>query len=85
MKNKYIRLKAMLLAGPIALTSPSLTACSNKDSETNSNQEIIVQDSTMHFGVGEHIISVPISPKMILDSIMYNMIIIQVMNQLEYL
>lgn len=45
MKNKYIRLKAMLLAGTIALTSPSLTACSNKDSETNSNQEIIVQDS----------------------------------------
>lgn len=63
MKNKYIRLKAILLAGTIALTSPSLTACSNKDSETNSNQEIIAQDSTMHFGVGEHIISVPISPK----------------------
>lgn len=63
MKNKYIRLKAMLLAGTIALTTPSLTSCSNNDSETNSKQEITAEELTMHFGIGEHIISVPILPK----------------------
>ena len=63
MKDKYIRLKAMLLSGSIALTSTSLAGCSNKDNSTGSNQEIVSEVTTTHFGIGEHIISVPISPK----------------------
>ena len=62
MKDKYIRLKAMLLAGAIALTSASLAGCNNKNNSTGSNQEIVSEVTTTYFGIGEHIISVPISP-----------------------
>lgn len=71
MKDKYIRLKAILLAGTIALTSSSLTGCSNKDSENTLNQAIVVQDTTVHFGVGEHIISVPINEDNRFNNVQY--------------
>lgn len=65
MKNKYTRLKALLLAGTILLTSSSLAGCSkknskDKDSNTKEDSAIIVQDSTKYFDIGEHIISIPI-------------------------
>lgn len=63
MKDKYIKLKAILLAGTIALTSAGLSGCSTKD---NDRGELITietynnysGDRKKLFGVGEHIISV---------------------------
>lgn len=63
MKDKYIKLKAMLLAGTIALTSAGLSGCSSKNNN-NEDESIIIEDrgiETKLFGVGEHIISVPVS------------------------
>ena len=61
MKEKYIRLKAMLLTGVIAITCSALTGCGDEiDTHTDSKQAIVVQEVTKRFGVGEHIISVPI-------------------------
>lgn len=57
MKYKYKRLKAMLLAGTITVASSNLTGCGNQ----NSGAVAITQNTTIHFDVGEHIISVPIS------------------------
>lgn len=64
MKNKYIRLKAMILAGTIALSSASLTSCSPK--RYNSGNELITIENSQDFekkvfNIGEHIISVPIN------------------------
>lgn len=58
MKNKLIRLKSLILAGSIFLTSSSLVGCSssnNKDNETS-----IIQTETTIYDIGEHILSVPI-------------------------
>lgn len=57
MKYKYKRLKAMLLAGTITVASSSLTGCGNQ----SSGAVAITQNTTVHFDVGQHIISVPIS------------------------
>lgn len=63
MKDNRKKLKAILLAGSITLAGSSLTGCGNKNSGADSNQVITVQYTTVHFGIGEHIISVPISPE----------------------
>ena len=63
MKDKYIRLRAMLLASTIALSSTSLVGCSNKNNGIGLNQELVSEAVTTHFGMGKHIISVPISEK----------------------
>ena len=57
MKNKYIRLKALLLAGTMFLSSSILTSCK----EDTSNQTVISEEITTNFDIGEHIISIPIS------------------------
>ena len=61
MKNKYLRLKALLLAGTIAVTSAGLSGCSSDKYE---GMELRTSSSQTYdkkvFGVGEHIISVPI-------------------------
>lgn len=54
MKHKYIRLKTMLLACSLALT----TGCSA--SSTNEETRQVLARETTHFEKGEHIISVPI-------------------------
>ncbi len=61
MKDKYIKLKAMLLAGAIAASGISLTGCSPK----YDGNEIIFSEKEQVYGtdvldVGKHIISVPI-------------------------
>lgn len=72
MKDNYIRLKAMILAISIALTSTTLTGCSNKNSRIDSNPGIVIQESTKHFGIGEHIISVPIEDDIRFDNFQYD-------------
>lgn len=62
MKSKYIKLKAMLLAGAIALTGTTSTGCS---SNSHNSDELITTEISQNyeskvFNVGEHIISVPI-------------------------
>ena len=57
MKNKYIRLKALLLAGTMFLSSSILTSCK----EDTSNQTVISEEITTNFDIGEHIISIPIT------------------------
>ncbi len=59
MKNKYIRLKALLLAGALTLTGSTLTGCSEQ-LDADENPTNVVQETTTHFNPGEHIISVPI-------------------------
>ena len=44
MKNKYIKLKAILLAGTIAFTSSSLTGCGNSYSIKESNFKIVYEE-----------------------------------------
>lgn len=56
MKDKYTKLKALLLAGTIALSSSTLTGCSSDNSEKNE----LIEESTIHFDAGKHIISEPI-------------------------
>ncbi len=53
MKDKYT---ALLLAGTIELSSFSFTGCMRNNNETDE----IIEELAMIFGVGEHIISVPI-------------------------
>lgn len=62
MKNKYMRLKAMLLAGFFAVTSTGFTGCGSNKYDGN---ELVISQSVQNlekkiFDVGEHIISVPI-------------------------
>ncbi len=61
MKDKYTRLKALLLAGTIALGGVSLTGCAQYDG----NEKIVkmAEDEDQvktTLGVGEHIVAVPI-------------------------
>lgn len=59
MKNKYMRLKALLLAGTITLTSSTLSGCGSifdKDDEP-----IRIEETVNNFNPGEHIISIPIT------------------------
>ncbi|MBR3117052.1 MAG: hypothetical protein IKF36_04185 [Bacilli bacterium] len=72
MKDKYIRLKAMLLAGTFALTSTSLTGCEIESNSTESNQEIVSEMTTTHFGIGQHIISVPIENDVRYSNVQYD-------------
>ena len=65
MKNKYIRLKAMLIAGMMCLTSSTLTGCGSKD---NKSEDLNAPESTVCFDVGEHIISVPIEENFKFDN-----------------
>ena len=62
MKNKYIRMKSMLLAIVIALTGQSLTSCVAKNYNGNELEcpETLENYEKKEFNVGEHIISVPI-------------------------
>lgn len=61
MKENYTRLKAMLLAGTIALTSAGLTGCGNKNDNTISGPIVMDRQTVKEFGIGEHIISKPIN------------------------
>ncbi len=70
MKNKYIRLKAMLLAGTIAITGASLSSCDNNNEKTP-NQAIVSQDTIARFNIGEHIISVPIEKDIRYSNVQY--------------
>ena len=56
MKNKYIRLKALLLAGTMGLSSSILTSCK----EDTGNQFVTSEEVTTTFDIGKHIISAPI-------------------------
>lgn len=63
MSSKYKRLKAMLLAGTISLTSLGLSGCGSKVKSQDSSSVTIISDSQeigeeKEFGIGEHIISV---------------------------
>lgn len=62
MKDKLIRLKALILAGTIMVSGVGLSGCSSEESnDTVIQQESVVHDIKNYFGIGEHIISVPIS------------------------
>jgi len=61
MKKDYLRLKAMLVAGALAVSGATLTGCGEK----YDGNERVFQESTQEYGadlldVGKHIISVPI-------------------------
>lgn len=62
MKDKYKRLRALLLAGTIAITGSTLSGCAeSNNSIPNENPAVLALDTTKHFDIGEHIISVPIN------------------------
>lgn len=72
MKDKYIRLKALLLAGTIAVTGATLSGCSESKEEIYADQPtVVIQNSTKHFGIGEHIMSVPIEKNITSSSYQY--------------
>lgn len=62
MKDNYIRLKAALLAGTMALSSACLSSCSSKNNDNINGGTIVMEHQTIkEFDTGEHIISKPIS------------------------
>lgn len=68
MKDKYTKLKALLLAGTIALSSSTLTGCSSDKSEENE----LIEESKVCFDVGRHIISEPIKEDVRFDNFQYD-------------
>lgn len=61
MKEKYLRLKSLILAGAVMVSGVGLTGCSSENGEEPvTQQEVTIQDFAQRFGVGEHTISVPI-------------------------
>lgn len=71
MKEKYIRLKALAFAGVMAATCVGITGCKNKSTSDTSSQAIVIEKSTKEFGVGEHIVSIPITDDIRLKTVQH--------------
>ena len=61
MKDKYIKAKAMLLAGTFMLTGAGLSGCNSNSANNDVTKEMVCEKTSKIFKIGEHIISVPIS------------------------
>lgn len=72
MKKKHSRVKAALLAGTISVTSLGLTGCYNhQDKNSQLEEQATIDEKTICFGIGEHIISVPIEEDIRQNSYQY--------------
>lgn len=60
MKDNYIRLKALLLAGALTLTSATLTGCGSTSTNEEVSEVVTIEDETKTFKPGEHILSIPL-------------------------
>lgn len=72
MKDKYRQLRALLLAGTIAVSGVGLSGCSSKDTDTP--HLTVIEESVKTFGIGEHILTVPIEKDIRKDVFQYEYI-----------
>lgn len=72
MKDKYRQLRALLLAGTIAVSGVGLSGCSKENADVS--QLPVIEESVKTFGIGEHILTVPIQQDIRKDVFQYEYI-----------